>query len=86
VINACQHQRLLALIAADPEAREVLMTIARRNRQRQRKAQREANRLLDAIARHLRERALDLAAARYENDQRIPPVADTDQPPIEDPF
>lgn len=73
-----QHRRLLELIAADPEAREVLLAIARRNRRSQQKAQREANRLLQAVAHHLHERALDEAAAIYENNQRIPPPTDTD--------
>src|SRR3990170_8710629 len=71
-----QQARLLALIADDPDARDLIMTIARRQRQRRRKAERDANRILDAIHRAIEERALWLSAAHYENDQRIPPPPD----------
>ena len=76
-----QHRRLLHLIADDPDARELLLDIARAQRRRRLRAERHANRLLDAVAARLRERALDAAAALYENNRRIPPVVDTDPPP-----
>lgn len=86
-LNAFKHgrtsrhyQRLLQLIAADPQARDMLMAVARRNRSLQQKAQREANLLLDTLTRRLHERARWLANARYENDQRIPPLPDTESP------
>lgn len=83
-LNAYKHgrtsrlqARLLHLIAQDPEAREFILTIARRQRQRRRRAEREANRILDTIHRALQDRALSLQAAHYENDRRIPPLSDT---------
>ncbi|MDP2674795.1 MAG: hypothetical protein Q8Q00_07800 [Dehalococcoidia bacterium] len=76
-----QQQRLLQLIAEDPEAGHLLRDIARIQRRRRQQAHRNAIRLLDAIAQRTRERALDAAAARYENDQRIPPLPNTAHPP-----
>ncbi len=75
-----QQQRLLQLIADNPEARDLLTAIARVQRRRRKQAERDTNRLLIALASRLRERALDEAAARYENDRRIPPLPDTDPP------
>lgn len=75
-----QQQRLLQLIAQDPDARDLIIEIASAQRRRRLRAQREANRLLQAVTARLRERALDEAAARYENDQRIPPLTDTHPP------
>ncbi len=75
-----QQQRLLQLLADNPEARDLLTAIARIQRRRRKQAQRDTNRLLIALASRLRERALDEAAARYENDRRIPPLPDTDPP------
>ncbi len=68
-----QHRRLLQLIAQDPEAQQLLLSIARRNRRRQQQARREAVRLLDQIASRVRGLALDEAVDTYENDHRIPP-------------
>jgi len=76
-----QYQRLLHLVAEDPEARHLLVRIARVQRRRRSQAQGDTNHLLIAVAAQLRERALDAAVARYENDQRIPPLPDTDPPP-----
>lgn len=76
-----QYQRLLHLVAGDPEARDILLRVARVQRRRRDQAQGDANRLLIAVAAQLRERAIDAAVARYENDQRIPPLPDTDPPP-----
>ena len=70
-----QHRRLLQLIARDPEAHQLLLSIARRNRRRQRQARREAVRLLDEIAYRVRDRALAEAEEIYENNRRIPPPA-----------
>ncbi len=78
-----QHKRLLQLIARDPEAHQLLLSIARRNRRRQRQARREAVRLLDEIASRVRDRALDEADAAYENDHRIPQPAYSGAPPNE---
>ena len=75
-----QQQRLLQLIADSPEARDLLTAIARIQRRRRRQAERYADQLLRDLAARLRERALDDAAARYENDRRIPPLPDTDPP------
>ncbi len=75
-----QQQRLLQLLADSPEARDLLTAIARIQRRRRKQAERDTNRLLIALASRLRERALDEAAARYENDRRIPPLPDTDPP------
>ncbi len=86
-LNAYKHgrtsrlqARLLQLIAQDPEARELILTIARRQRQRRRQAEREANRILDTLHRALEDRALSLQTAQYEIDQRIPPLPDTPHP------
>jgi hypothetical protein len=76
-----QYRRLLHLVADDPEARDILLRVARAQRRRRDQAQSDANRLLIAVAAQLRERAIDVAVARYENDQRIPPLPDTDPPP-----
>ncbi len=75
-----QQQRLLQLLADNPEARDLLTAIARVQRRRRRQAERNADRLLRNLAARLRERALDEAAARYENDRRLPPLPDTDTP------
>lgn len=75
-----QQQRLLQLLADNPEARDLLTTIARAQRRRRRQAERNADQLLRDLAARLRERALDEAAARYENDRRAPPLPDTDPP------
>jgi hypothetical protein len=76
-----QYQRLLHLVADDPEARDILLRVARVQRRRRTQAQGDANHLLITVAAQLRERAIDAAVARYENDQRIPPLPDTDPPP-----
>ncbi len=76
-----QHRRLLQLIARDPEAHQLLLDIARRNRRRQQQARREAVRLLDEIASRVRDRAIDDAADFYEIDRRIPPPAYSGAPP-----
>ncbi len=81
--NSRQYKRLLELVADDPEARDLLVQIARVQRRRRRQAQGDTNRLLIAVAAQLRERALDLADAQYEDDQRIPPLPDTNPPPNE---
>ncbi len=60
-----QQQRLLQLLADNPEARDLLTAIARVQRRRRKQAERDTNRLLIALAARLRERALDEAAARY---------------------
>ena len=75
-----QRQRLLQFLAGSPEARDLLTAIARVQRRRRKQAQHDTNSLLIALASRLRERALDEAAARYENDRRIPPPADTVPP------
>ena len=75
-----QYKRLLQLVAEDPEACHLLVRIARVQRRRRNQAQRDTNHLLIAVAAQLRERAIDTAVARYENDQRIPPLPDTDPP------
>ncbi len=75
-----QHKRLLQLIAQDPEAHQLLLSIARRNRRRQQQARREAVRLLDEIASRVRDRALDEAVDIYENDRRIPTPAYSEPP------
>jgi len=75
-----QHQRLLHLVAQDPEARHLLVRIARVQRRRRSQAQRDTNRLLITVAAQLRERAIDAALALYENNQRIPPLPDTHPP------
>ncbi len=77
-----QQRRLLQLIADNPEARHLLTVIARVQRRRRKQAERDTNRFLIALASRLRERALDEAAARYENDRRIPPHPVTVHPPI----
>ncbi len=76
-----QYQRLLHLVADDPEARDLVLRVARVQRRRRARAQSDANLLLLAVAAQLRERAIDAAVARYENDQRIPPLPNTDPPP-----
>ncbi len=81
--NSRQYKRLLELVAGDPEARGLLVQIARVQRRRRKQAQGDTNRLLIAVVDQLRERALDSAAAQYENDQRIPPLPDTNPPPNE---
>ena len=53
---------------------------ARVQRRRRRQAERNAGQLLRDLAARLRERALDEATARYENDRRIPPFPHTDPP------
>ena len=75
-----QQQRLLQLLADNPEARDLLTAIARVQRRRRRQAERNADQLLRDLAARLRERALDDAVIRYENDRRIPPLTDTDPP------
>ena len=76
-----QQARLLALIADDPDARELALAIARRQRQRRRQAERAANAILAAIHNALEERAAWLAVAEYENNQRIPPPPGSHPPP-----
>jgi len=73
-----QQQRLLQLLSDSPQARDLLTAIARAQRRRRRQAERNADQLLRDIAARLRERALDEAVARYENDRRIPPLPDAD--------
>ena len=66
-----QRHRLLEIIAADPEARQLLLDITRAERRRRREAHRTGNRILDLL------RAL---ALQRQNNPEEPPGPDTPWP------
>ncbi|MDO8615414.1 MAG: hypothetical protein Q7T33_06710 [Dehalococcoidia bacterium] len=80
-VNALKHgrysrhqQRLLDLVRANPELLDLFEKIALSRDARRRRALRDAQRIFKEIE----DRALDAAARRYEINQRIPPVANTE--------
>ncbi len=73
-----QYKRLIEIVAADPEARKLLIVLAKKRRQTQRRDKDDATRLLDYIATKMLDFAHDQAAAAYEHNRTIPPPAYTD--------
>ena len=79
--NSKQYRRLLQIVAADPEARDLLTQLALRRRDLQKRHHRDANRLLDHIANAMLDHARNEATALYERNQTIPPPPDTNPYP-----